>query len=212
MFRAVFSCIWRVLSSASGGLGFLISAIGTLLQSADKAIVFPGWAFLAVGALLLFITAIQIEWELLQEKEKRRKPAPTMSLEAVVKRIRGKEDIFGPENSESAEVLRALTLIRERAANGSLTIFGSREARYVRPEHHATAISRMPIPKEFWLDNTIDYIAFTTNRDGITKMVGKPNDRSNEYEYLWLDKHEVDTIWPPPRRTIRWRAPIEIAK
>jgi hypothetical protein len=206
--QAAAKCTWRVLTEASGALGVLISLAGTLAESLGLKTGMPNWVWIAIGSALLFITACKIEMELMREREKNRNPQPTIRLEDVVKRIRGKDDIFGPENSESSEVLKVLTLIRENAANGSLIIFGSQEARYVKPEHQGMAISRMAIPKVFWETNAFDYIAFTTNRDGITKPTRKPDDRSDEYEYIWLDIQQVDAIWPKPKKRIEWQNPL----
>jgi hypothetical protein len=168
----------------------------------------PAWIWWFSAIVILFVSAILLEMSLQKEKEKTRKPQPTIKLEDVVKRIRGKEDIFGQNNSESQEVLRALTLIREKAYNGALTIFGSKEVRYVKPEQHHVATSRLVIPREFWEKYQLDYIAFASNRDGITKPIGRPDDRSIEYEYIWLDRHQVDEIWPPSRKSIDWKNPI----
>jgi hypothetical protein len=200
-----FSKGWSALSSA---VAILLGVLKNMGFEVPLISAVPAWVWWLGAIVILFVSAVFLEMSLQKEKDKNRAPRPNMKLEDVVKRIRGKDDIFGPENSESAQVLQALTLIRESAHNGALTIFGSKEVRYVKPEHHEFAISRMAIPPEFWKTYTFDYIAFTSNRDGITKPIGRPDDRSMEYEYIWLDRDQVDSLWPPPRKRIEWQNPI----
>jgi hypothetical protein len=214
MFRAALSCVYRVLTMGSGALGLVISLTGTILQSVDKSIVFPGWIILALGALLLFITAIRIEWELMQEKEKNRKPRPDMKLEDVVKRIRGKEDIFGPENAESTQVLDALSRIRESGANGAVTIFGVKGLQYLPNSSSVIAdaiVVRLVIPAVFWEKNAISYLGFVKDRIGVTEDTTTTNQGfGTGYGYLWFDSMQVDSIWPPARVRIAWKNPFSL--
>jgi hypothetical protein len=206
MLNRIWNCFFLVGRKITTLAGAASTAIGGT-QHYFGVTTIPTWIWWLAAIVLMLATAVQVQWELMREKDTNRKPQPNMRLEDVVKRIRGKDDIFGPENSESGEVFKALTLIREHGAIGSLMIFGSKEIRYIKPEHHDLAVSRLPIPKEFWEANGFDYIAFLGNRHGITKPTQRPDDRSNEYEYIWLDKDQVDNVWPPIK-SIEWRSPI----
>src|SRR5262249_34517119 len=146
VFRAIIACIKRVISTVSGAAGTASSIVGAISEWIGHAIAVPGWAWLIFCASLLFATACRIEWELMQEKDKNRKPRPDMPLKAVITRIRGKEDIFGFEKSESMEVFRALTRIREHAVTGQLTIFGVRGFKYLPSNFSDAAVTRLPIP------------------------------------------------------------------
>jgi hypothetical protein len=189
----------------------VIALIGSALQSFDKTFVVPGWAILAVGTLLLFIAACQIESELIQEKAKNRKPLPDMPLEAAVKRICGKEDVFGPDDNPT-EVLQALKSLAERAAAGAITIFGVKGIQYLPSGPRETVdavVKRPPIDAKFWETNSIQYLSFYKDRIGVTENDIGTKDVGTGYGYLWLDTKQIDALWPAPRKRINWRHPIQ---
>jgi hypothetical protein len=136
-----------------------------------------------------------------------RQPEPTMRLEDVVKRIRGTDDVFGPDNSESMKVLQALEAIREKALHGTIAVFGClyREWRATKPEHWPILV-RHPIPPGHWTDHGISYIEFTTDRMGEVRDLA--NKEAATYIMLWFDAHEIDSVWPRARRRIDWANPI----
>jgi hypothetical protein len=204
--------IWRCVFLVGTQITTLAGGASTIIGAAQQywgVQMPPPWVWWLIAIVLIFVTAVRVQWRLLEEQDKNRNPEPDMRLEDAVKRIRGKDDIFGAEYSESTEVLKALNLIRERGANGSLAIFGSKEVRFVKPEH-LSLIPRLPIPKEYWEDNGLDYIAFTTNRHGISRPIGRTDDRTNEYEYIWLDHRQVDSAWPTRRKKLELRNPIRL--
>jgi hypothetical protein len=182
MLKAFSTCAALVLRSWSGITGATTALVGALKNVGLEAIPIPAWAWWLAAIILLFYTAVRLQMSLLEEQAKNRNPEPSMRLEDAVKRIRGKDDVFGANDSEDRdrEVMRALTLIRERASSGSLAIFGSKEVRFYKPADREIALSRMPIPKGFWEAYELDCAAFKTNRDGITKPTAKPDDRSTE--------------------------------
>ena len=166
-----------------------------------------GWAI--SGPIMIACAAVAAWgfWPVIRGRAKARPPEPNTRLEDVVKRIRSKEDIFGPENAESMKVLEALESIREKALHGSLTVFGceSREWRATKPEHWGLLV-RHQIPAEHWKDHKIDYMEFATDRHG--EVIDVPNARGATYRMLWFDKDQVSQLWPQRRRKIDWRNPI----
>lgn len=184
MLKRIFDCAFRVTSQWTTIVGGVFTMIGTVQQYSDIARV-PVLIWWLAAIIALLATAFRIQWQLLDEQDKNRKPQPNMKLEDAVKRIRRKGDIFGPNNSESAEVMRALTLLREHGSTGELTIFGSKEVRFVKPEHYDVAITRLPIPTEFWQTHDFDYIAFTDDQNGMTRDSTKAQGESRiEYSYI----------------------------
>jgi hypothetical protein len=207
MFNRIWHCCFLVgtrLTTIAGGASTLIGAAQQYLGVSGL----PAWFWWALAILLMLATAVRVQWELLQEQDRNRKPEPNMSLEDVVKRIRGKEDVFGPEHSESMEVLRAFKLLTERGATGAITIFGSKGVRYVKPEFTDVALTRLPIPAEFWQTNTFDYSAFLDDRSGVTRNETKPHELGSGYGYIWFDRQQINAIWPPRRRTLDWKNPF----
>ena len=210
MFRAIVACIRRVISSTSGAFGTGTSVMGAISEWTGQPVAVSGWVWLTLGAVLLFVTACRIEWELMQEKDKKRKPQANMNLEDVVKRIRGTDDIFGPNSSESAEVFKALKSLVEHGATGSLTIFGCKDVKCAPANYVDMAMPpRLPIPAEFWRTNSFDYTAFTGDRIGITRD-GTSNDNAigSGFGYIWFDRAQIDSIWPRPRSKINLRNPF----
>lgn len=179
--------------------------VGTFSQYLEKQLVVPGWAWTAVGAGLLFWTACRIEWELLAEKDKSRKAEPSMQLEEVVKRIRGKDDIFGRENSESMEVMRALQALREKAQLGLLEVYGRKGWRSVRPAEY-DLIPRVRIPVEYISEHWVSYIEFIDDRRG--ELSHDANSAPGEYIDIWFDRAQVEAMWPPRRFHLSFRNPI----
>jgi hypothetical protein len=195
MFAALWASIIRVVRTASGSFGVLSSIIGTLSQWLGRPLAIPGWAWISIGAFLFFATACRVEWELIKEKEKNRKPQPTKQLEGVVKQIIGKDDIFGPDNAESMQVLQALEAIREKALHGLIDVFGcdSREWRATKPAQWDMLV-RHRIPADHWRDNRIDYLEFANDRFGEVRDL--PNKTGPTHIMLWFDQTQVDSNWP----------------
>jgi hypothetical protein len=215
MFKAIFTCIKRVIGTLTGFGGTVSSIIGALSEWLKQPIAVPGWAWIVLGSALLFATACRIEWELLQEKDKNRKSEPDMTFEQVIERIRGKKDIFGPENSESLEVSKAFRSIEERAASGALVIFGSKGIRSLDGLQRDTVgamLKRLPIPADFWSSNSFDYLSFIEDRSGATTDTTQRDQKfGSGYGNIWLDSKQVNSIWPEPRKRIAWSNPIRFA-
>jgi hypothetical protein len=209
--QAATKCAWRVLTEASGALGVLISGAGSLAEALGLKAGMPNWVWIAIGAALLFITACKIELELMRERESRRKPEPNMTLEEVVKRIRGKDDIFGPESSESMEVKRAFTWIEERAKTGAITVFAVKGISYFPDKGNADAyVRRFPVPANEWETHVIDYLAFLDDPKGRITPYSPTEEAKvgSGYAYVWFDRGEINSIWPAPKRKMRWRWPL----
>jgi len=136
-------------------------------------------------------------------KKSLQKPTATMKFIDVLIRIRGKVDIFGPESSESRDVLATFTLIREKAINDEIVVFGRKEWRMTRAEDLEILAPRIPIPIKHWEDHVIDYTVFANDRLAITENNKTIQDTKDTYGDLWFDKNQVDTIWPAPKQTIK---------
>ena len=74
MLKAIFVCIKRVIGTLTGFGGAVSSFIGAISEWSGHPVAVPGWAWLVLGAVLLFATACKIEWELLREKENKLGP------------------------------------------------------------------------------------------------------------------------------------------
>jgi hypothetical protein len=73
---------------------------------------------------------------------------------------------------------------------------------------------RDPILPKYWVDHHIDVIDFLGTgygkgdyRGRTSDLTGKWDDPTNYYG-IWFDKHEIDALWPPPRRKLSWRNPL----
>jgi hypothetical protein len=115
---------WIGIASTAGGV--VSDATGD--QFAIPALV---WWLLAIGALIT--TAVKIESDLIKEKEKNKVAEPTMPLHEVVERALGTKDVFGgvkhypsgePYSENRDAILQVFSVIRERAQNGQLAVFG----------------------------------------------------------------------------------------
>ena len=200
MFRAIWNCVKRVAATYEGAGGIFSAVFGSLAEFFGARPGLPGWAWLALGALLLFFTACRIEWELLKEKETGKKAEPNMRLEEAVKRIRGKEDIFGPDNSESASVLEALETLREKLLHEHIEAFGCRHEEW-RAAHSDLRgmLVRHKIAAHHWEDHNLDYLTFTEDRAGLVVPIHKPLGEATHYQ-IWFDADQIDRVWPAPRK------------
>src|SRR5580704_3040606 len=202
-------CIAGVWKLSAAKFGALFTVIGALQQYANIATI-PSWVWWLAAILALAATAFQIQWQLLEENDKNRKPRPDMALDSVLKRIRRKDDIFGPQSSESMEVGKAFRRIEEHALTGELVVFGVPGLRYVPEAAKVDAIvKRVPIPRDAWQKHSFDYTALLQDRSGRIA----PDDRHKDgfgtgWAYIWFDEHQIDAIWPRPRKTIDWRNPF----
>ncbi len=212
MFKAIWSCIKRVVRSVTGALGTLSTAIGAVSEWLQHPIVVPGWVWITAGAILLFATACRIEWELLKEKAKNRTPRPDMSLEDLVRRVRGKQDVFGPEHPGDIEVLRAFTRIEEHAAAGAITVFGVPGVTHVASFGNPDAVARrVPIPVDAWRTHSLSYTDFLQDKSGRVD----PTDQHQRivgggYGNIWFDSRQIDSLWPTSRRRLNWRNPRQV--
>jgi hypothetical protein len=211
--QAASKCVWRVLTEASGALGVMISGAATLAEALGRKAGMPNWVWIAIGAALLFITACKIELELMQERESRRKPKPDMPLREAVERIRGKEHVLG--DGETIEIVRAFTRIKERALTGEITVFGAHGIQYLPEGGDVDAVlPRLPIPGDSWNNCSLSLLPFMQQPSCGRIENDDSNDRphGSGYGYIWLDRKQVESIWPLQGRKLTWRNPLKLEK
>ena len=147
MLKATLHNVWGALNDFSSGLGVVIAVFATAFSIPAIQSPWSLWLWIAV-AILFFVRSVKLYQELESQKEVIRKPSPTMKLGDLLVRIVGKPDIFGPDNSESMQVLASLTLIREKAQNDELKVFGRGEWRSTRPADMETLAPRSEPPRD----------------------------------------------------------------
>jgi hypothetical protein len=195
-----------VAGDLSGGFGLLTSVVGILSEIFQQPILVPGWAWLAVGAGLLFMTACRIEWDLLAEKQKNRKPQPNMQLEDAVKHIIGEDEI---REEHGVEVARVLAALREQALLGTLQVFarkGWRSAGLAALD----SVPRSIVPAAYFEDHWISSIEFMSDHRGEINYIA--NSTPGEYMDVWFDLAQIDAVWPAPRRRITLRNPFKLSE
>jgi hypothetical protein len=204
MWGAIFRCIRRVLADGFSALGVISTGLGVLSGLLEKTLILPAWAWIVLGAILIFVTACRLEWELEKERDNR-KPESDTTLEDVVRRMRGVLEPFDREMGDPAEILRHLDEIREKALQGHLATFG-REGVEIKNQKPLA-----PIRTDYWDRNKIDYMFFWKDRRGATEKTGARND-DPRYCDLHFDRRQIDKRWPLPRRQVRLRNPLQIMK
>jgi len=135
-------------------------------------------------------------------------PQPNMRLEDVVKRITGKDDFPGANESGGEEIRRVCEGLRQKAVLENISTFGGINWRTTRPADY-DRITLVRIPAEYWKDHRIDVIEFLgpdKKRGRTIALTGTPS--PDDYYGIWFDKNEIDALWPAPRRKIDWRNPI----
>src|SRR5262245_8615083 len=98
MIYAIWETVKKVFKDLFAAGGFLVSAIGALSAILGKTFILPSWVWWAVGVILLFVTATQLQWDLQKEKEKNQKPTPQMPLSEVISCIIGSDDQRRPRH------------------------------------------------------------------------------------------------------------------
>jgi len=202
--QVVIKCAWRVLSEYSGALGALISLAGILLEAFGlKAGTTPNWAIIAIGAALFFVTACKIELELVRERDKNRSPTPSVSLDALTKRLAGEGSPLHVPGLPQ-KIWDAHSAIRQEGRLGRLSIFGRPDAVAGNLDHTPLA----PIPADFWEFAQIDYMEYLQDPRCKTEAAKHPGPRTH-FSDLHFDAHQIDAIWPAKkRRRFRLQSPI----
>jgi hypothetical protein len=206
--RAATKCVWRVLSDIGGALGALLTIFGIFAEAMEWRIVMPNWGWIALGALLLFITACKIEMELMEECEKNRKPEPNLPLAAVLKRITGFDSVMplsGEQPGKADATANALIEIRQKAVLGKLSVFARRGDRPILAHQDPSPLLALPV--DIWNDHEIYYLALLTDSRGqIRKQFQR--DETVEYSDVWFDTIQLKEVWPEKRGKISFRSPF----
>jgi hypothetical protein len=217
LLRAVAECAKRVFSSFSGFFGTALSIMSVILERVEKTLLLPTWGWFVIGALLLFARACKVEWELLKENEKNESPEPEIDLLDVVQRALGTTDILGgtkrhPSGERYCEkreaIRRVFHLVRERAVNNRLTVFGRIGWESASPDQYRV-LPRKQINAAFWESHEIDYPSFVNDKIGRTSSIHAR--RHGVYLDLWFDENEIERIWPARRRKLVWQSPLRLA-
>lgn len=124
-------------------------------------------------------------------------PQPTMRLEDVVKRITGLNELPGSNEPGSAQVFDACELLREKALNRAINVFGGLNWRTTKPADYDKMV-RGPIKPEFWLKNRINAIDLMgeDKRGRTVPLTGLAMSHDEDYFSIWFDENQVESIWP----------------
>jgi hypothetical protein len=181
MWETVAKSIGRVAARWEALAGAFATVIGILDQGGLLWGATPAWIWWAAVIVLLFVAAVRIDMELVQEQEKR-PPEADMPLGQVVLRIAGQN---------KGTVFDAL---RERAVQGHLTVFGREGA-------VAGQFERFPlkkIPQDYWDGHHINPLKFYADSRGETEICAHGG-RGPIYKDLYFDRRQIDARWPPPK-------------
>src|SRR5215472_16266492 len=123
MLKTVWESVIRVVCHWSTLLGAVATFLGILQQTAVLPATVPAWVWWGIAIALIFVTAVQLDMELLAVQRKR-PPESNMSLEDVVFRITDCPPTSHNDGKNGSVISGAFDKIRELALQGHLAVFG----------------------------------------------------------------------------------------
>lgn len=122
---------------------------------------------------------------------------PSLRLEDVVKRLSGKSTLPGSNDRGSTQIFDVCEMLREKALQGAIDIFGGINWRSTRPADYDKMV-RARVPADFWRTHRIDVIEFLGSPDkrGMTVALA-PTARplgAEQYYGIWFDKNQIDAL------------------
>jgi hypothetical protein len=202
-FRAFCSTLKRVFSDASTWAGAVSTGLGLLSDFLGYPILVPSSVWWLLAVALLLVAAFRAHWELLKEREKNRNLSPTMSLQAVLQRIVGSNDVFGPPGNPQ-RVSDALRDIRQKAVLRAITVWGRKNANLSLS--HPEIYPLQAIPCDYWEHVQIAYLEVLKDIRGKTELASR-GPHTDTYADFHFDKHQIDEFWPA-RSKWRFRNPL----
>jgi hypothetical protein len=183
--------LWRSTVEVVNQKTTLIAATATAfaaMQQISGRTIFPTWIWWAAAILLLFVSSVLLQWQLMTEREQHKMPEPTLDLSSAIAKILGIDD---PATSGSSTALsQVVTEIREKASLGQLTVWGRKNANVSRLSFYPLE----PIPSSHWSSTHIDFLEFSKDPKCATQNARHPGS-SDQYSDLHFDLGEIDARW-----------------
>ena len=164
------------------------------------------------------LTTGWLMWRVFHRQNIKQIPEPDMRLEDVIRRIVGRSVLPLPNEPESRLVWDACERLREKALLGSIDVFGGINWRTTRPEDY-DSMTRDRIKPDYWRSHRMHVVGFLEDDDRRGRTAPLDEDAFTEgfhgtaadnYYGIWLSQHQIDAIWPPPRKKIRFRLPVTL--
>jgi hypothetical protein len=183
--------LWRsaveVANQKTTMIAATCAAFGGMQQIYGRTIL-PTWIWWLAAIILLFVSAVSLQWRLFAEREQHKTPEPTDDLSTVIARVLGTDD---PSILESSTALsQVVTEIREKASLGQLSVWGRKNAK-------ANRLSFYPlekIPASHWSLTHIDFLEFSKDPKCATQDARHPGS-PDQYSDLHFDLGEVNARW-----------------
>jgi hypothetical protein len=152
--------LWRSTVEVVNQKTTLIAATAAAfaaMQQISGRTIFPTWIWWAVALILLFVSSVLLQWQLMTEREQlivereqHKTPEPTLDLSSAIAKILGTED---PATLGSSTALsQVVTEIREKASLGQLSVWGRKNAKASRLSFYPLE----PIPSSHWSSTHIE--------------------------------------------------------
>jgi hypothetical protein len=188
MLGSVFSATKRAYSHYSSWIGVVSALVGVLNDALGRQLLLPttGWWLIAIGAT--GFTAVQIQWELDEERDQTRKPEPTVSLEKLIEHIVGTNDMG--QQGVPQKTADALVAIREKARLGLLSTWGRKDAN----QSNLSFYPLEPIDAGQWTHAHIDYLEYLKTTTCASQNATLPG-ATDHYSDLHFDEKQVEKLW-----------------
>jgi hypothetical protein len=183
--------LWRSTIEVVNQKTTLIAATATafaVMQQISGRTIFPTWIWWTAALVLLFVSSVLLQRQLITEHAQHKKPEPTVDLSTAIAKILAIED---PSTLGSSTALsQVVTEIREKASLGQLSVWGRKNVKPNRLSFYPLE----PIPFSHWSSTHIDFLEFSKDPKCATQNARHPGS-SDQYSDLHFDLREVNARW-----------------
>jgi hypothetical protein len=98
------------------------AAFAVMQQISDRTI-FLTWIWWTVAIILLFVSSVLLQWQLIAQREQHKTPEPSLDLSSAIAKILGDDRSILESSTALSQVV---TEIREKASLGQLSVWGGK--------------------------------------------------------------------------------------
>jgi len=169
--RQRLSNLWQTLTGVVNRATTLIAvacAAFAGMQEVSGRAILPTWMWWSAALLLLLLSGIGLQWQLMKPQAKAKVPEPDRTLSDIIGQILGTQD---PESfGASTRLSQLFGRIREAASLGLISVWGRKNAK----PHHLDFYPLERIPESHWSSAQIDFVEYVRDQRCPTRDARHP--------------------------------------